>query len=86
MGMTALAPNEVAAQFLFQKFDGSRESGLGHMAFFCRPREIQPFGNRDKIPNLLHFHACPPLLSLVYLCRTSGYNRHVNEAKPSSCF
>ena len=56
-----LAPEKIAAQFAFQKLNGTRQRRLGHVALLCRAREVQRPRDGQEISNLVHFHANVPL-------------------------
>jgi hypothetical protein len=56
VGRFTLAAKKRPAELLFEKLDGARQGGLGHIAEFARAGEIQLVGQREEISNLVHFH------------------------------
>src|SRR5262245_47339400 len=48
-----------AAQLLLEPDNGVGQRGLGNAALSGRPRETALLAKRQKIPNLVHFHANP---------------------------
>ena len=52
----ALAPEQVAAQFRFELFDGAGQRRLSNVALIGRTREIQRSGDRGEIADLMYFH------------------------------
>ena len=57
MGVAPFSMEKRPAKFVLELLDGAGQRGLGNVAFFRGTREIQRARNREKIPNLLHFHA-----------------------------
>ncbi|MNT56564.1 hypothetical protein D3C72_1938730 [compost metagenome] len=56
LGATAVAVEQVLAQFQFQQPDLAAESGLGHVEHFGGAREAAPLGDPQKILDLLEIH------------------------------
>ena len=51
-----LPPEEVAAQFGLEFFDGTGERRLTDMTPLGGPAEVQCLGDREEVANLVHFH------------------------------
>jgi hypothetical protein len=47
----------MTSELLFEELDCGRKRGLRDMALSRRLREAQMFAHREKIPDLVHFHA-----------------------------
>jgi hypothetical protein len=57
----AVAMEQRAAEFLFEKFDGARKRRLRHIAFLGGAGEIQLLRHRKKIAYLVHLHGKPAM-------------------------
>jgi hypothetical protein len=58
--MRTFAPEEVAAQLVFELADGSGQRRLCYVALFRGAREIKRPRHRQEIANLVHFHRTGP--------------------------
>jgi hypothetical protein len=55
-----LAPEQVAAKLSLQLFDGAGQRWLRHIAFIGSARVFERPRDREKIPDLMHFHDQAP--------------------------
>src|SRR5262245_42329969 len=56
MRVRALPMEQLAPEFFLQEPDRTCQGGLRNVALFGGSREIELGGNREKIPDLMHFH------------------------------
>src|SRR5262249_30279277 len=66
-GARPLAAEQIAAELAFEQLDSARQRRLRHVALFRRAREVQRPGNRQEIPDLVHFHSNSPRQALARL-------------------
>ncbi len=59
VGQVALAPQELAADFLFQLLNGPAQCRLGDIALAGGAGEVQRFANGKKIANVVNVHDSP---------------------------
>ena len=60
MGEVALAAEQQAADLVLELLDGAAQGGLGDIAGFRRPREVQGLADRQKIPDVMQVHGAEP--------------------------
>jgi hypothetical protein len=51
---------QLTAKFFLQEPDRACQGGLRNIALFGGSREIELGGDREKIPDLMHFHCTLP--------------------------
>src|SRR5215467_6684225 len=61
MRVCALPMKQLAAKFLLQKPDRACQGGLRNIALLGGSSEIELGGDREKIPDLMHFHCTLPI-------------------------
>jgi len=80
MAERALAPKQVAAQFLLEIADGAAQRRLRDVTFLGGLGEIQRFRHRQEIADLMHFHAGSlprkPFGRWILIRRNDGNSRH----------
>jgi hypothetical protein len=63
--MWTFAPEQLAAQFVFELADGTGQRRLCYVALLCGTREIKRPRHCQEIANLVHFHRTAPHIPFV---------------------